>query len=218
MVVDRRGADEPETRGADERVGARPPTRPPERAACAASIGASATAAARKAESAGLKTAEADGGVAGAPAGPKDGRLNAAVEATARFTRATFMYVIIGKGMQGRETKHKHTRSTPHKQIHKHSFPTRNVRETTNENLQKHRSYVCPKHLCFPFLSVSPLAHQHLFSRRPPLPQPMTTNAGGGGQRLGKSKDYSGSDGVMSSEEMVAMMNDGALKPTACRP
>ena len=61
----------------------------------------------------------------------------------------------------------------------------------------------------FPFCLS--LAHQHLFSRRPPLPQPMTTNAGGGGQRLGKSKDYSGSDGVMSSEEMVAMMNDGAL-------
>ena len=39
----------------------------------------------------------------------------------------------------------------------------------------------------------------------------MTVNAAGGGQRLGKSKDFSGADGVMSSDEMVAMMNDGAL-------
>jgi hypothetical protein len=36
----------------------------------------------------------------------------------------------------------------------------------------------------------------------------MPINAGGGGERLGKAKNFSGADGVMSSEEMVAMMND----------
>jgi hypothetical protein len=36
----------------------------------------------------------------------------------------------------------------------------------------------------------------------------MPINAGGGGERLGKAKNFSGADGVMSAEEMVAMMND----------
>ena len=39
----------------------------------------------------------------------------------------------------------------------------------------------------------------------------MGIDAGGGGVRLGKSKDYTGADGVMSAEEMVAMMNDRDL-------